>query len=606
MTRRTALVLRLTLTLAALFSAVWCASVLITGGFRFAIFTTEVRSTDPFRPLAFAVAFFCVRVLMFRHESVRNDVRVLTNPVTPSVFRWILVVVVFGLGASLGSAIAAGADQYGYMSQADLWLQGSLLTLQPAAANLTWPDAQWTLSPLGYRPSIHGDGIVPTYSPGLPLLLATFKFIGGQCAMGLVAPLAAALLVGITFSIGREAISETVGAAAAWLVATSPIVLYMMMSPMSDLPAAACWALAAYGCLRGTRIGAALAGLSAGAAILIRPNLVFVALVPAVWLLMHDARARDGFSRLQRAMMFALPVAVASVAIAALNLHLYGSATASGYGGIESLFTTRDIRRNIVNYTLWLVQSQTPLALVGLVALWVPGRGRSLLGGMSLAVAGSYILYESFDAWWYLRFLLPCWPALMLGSSRALSSQSGQSFSRFATIVLLLVGVYGVYYAHSQWAFDRGRGDQRYIKIAQLVAAATEPNSVVITVQHSGSLRYYGGRTTVRYDNLDAHWLDRMIIALKDRGVHPYILLDDTDHEAFTNRFASLNNFGRLNVAKVLEYRDATLTVLYDPLKPVMSADDTQIVRALPGRDHALACSAAVPFSMPDELSIQR
>ena len=279
------------------------------------------------------------------------------------------------------------------------------------------------------------------------------------------------------------------------------------------------------------------------------------------------------FPRVHRAIVFSLPVAAASLVIAGLNQHLYGSATASGYGSIENLFAPRYLRQNIVNYTVWLVQSHTPLAVVGLVALWIPGRamksgrlqmrGRGLVGGMSLAVAGSYVLYESFGEWWYLRFLLPCWPALTLGSSGILASPGGRSFSRIAKIVLLLVGAYGVYYAHGNWAFHLGRGDQRYIRVAQLVAAATEANSVVITLQHSGSLRYYGGRTTVRYDYVHAGWLDRVILSLRDRGVNPYILLDDREHEEFKSRFASQNNFGRLDLAKVFEYRDTTSTVLY-------------------------------------------
>ena len=51
-----------------------------------------------------------------------------------------------------------------------------------------WPDAKWTFTPLGYRPADHPNGddewsIVPTYSPGLPILLAVAKGIGGQCVM---------------------------------------------------------------------------------------------------------------------------------------------------------------------------------------------------------------------------------------------------------------------------------------------------------------------------------------------------------------------------------------------------------------------------------------
>ena len=76
--------------------------------------------------------------------------------------------------------------------------------------------------------------------------MAAAKAIAGHCAMFLVTPLSGALLVWITFAIGRRLDSDALGLAAAWLVATSPAVLAMLVSPMSDVPAAAFWAVAIY------------------------------------------------------------------------------------------------------------------------------------------------------------------------------------------------------------------------------------------------------------------------------------------------------------------------------------------------------------------------
>jgi hypothetical protein len=41
----------------------------------------------------------------------------------------------------------------------------------------------------------------------------------------------------VTFAIGRRLGSPAIGLAAAWLVATSPAFLAMLVSPMSDVPA---------------------------------------------------------------------------------------------------------------------------------------------------------------------------------------------------------------------------------------------------------------------------------------------------------------------------------------------------------------------------------
>ena len=40
----------------------------------------------------------------------------------------------------------------------------------------------------------------------------------------------------------------------------------------------------------------------------------------------------------------------------------------------------------------------------------------------------------------------------------------------------------------------------------KVVAAVTEPRSVVLSSYHSGSLRYYGGRMTLQFTALDAGW----------------------------------------------------------------------------------------------------
>ena len=164
-------------------------------------------------------------------------------------------------GIARNSWTAGGADQYAYVSQADLWLQRDLTVPVPLAATAPWPEAVWTFMPHGFRPAVAGPALVPVTAPGLPLLMAAAKTIAGHCAMFLVTPLTGALLVWMTFVIGRRIDSAGLGLAAAWLVATSPAVLAMLVSPMSDVPAAAFWAIAIYFTLGRTPRSALFAGL---------------------------------------------------------------------------------------------------------------------------------------------------------------------------------------------------------------------------------------------------------------------------------------------------------------------------------------------------------
>ena len=174
-----------------------------------------------------------------------------------------LAAIVVATGLQWNTRVAAGSDAYGYVSQADLWLRGDLHIDQPFGAAVPWPLARWTFTPLGYRPEPDGYRIVPQYSPGLPLLMAGFKLMAGQCAMFWVVPICGGLLVLATYAIGRRLGRPIVGLAAAWIVATSPTQLFMLMAPMSDVPAAAAWAVAVACALGQTPASAGAAGLAA-------------------------------------------------------------------------------------------------------------------------------------------------------------------------------------------------------------------------------------------------------------------------------------------------------------------------------------------------------
>ena len=580
------------LTAVALLAAAVSMWILATGGVRLSLFDVDVRALNPYRPLVVAVVALGLRIAIGGAASLRADVDLLERAFRPRAIAIVLVIVTVLVGLAAGSDVAGGADYYGYISQADLWLKGHSTVAQPAAAAVPWPDGQWTFAPLGYRPSPTGAGIVPTYAAGFPLLLALFKYVGGQCAIGWVVPIATGLLIAATFAIGKKAVSAEVGAAAAWLLATSPAVLFSMMSPMSDIPAAACWALAIYGCLAGSRSGAALGGVAAAMAVLIRPNLVHVGALMALWLAANDATVVSGWRRVTRLSLFAVPFATGCLIVAALNNHLYGSPDSSGYGSLGELFSARFVVPNARNYASWIIETQTPLALLGLLAIVIPlGRwvnlrtaieGRSLLAITSIAVIGTYLFYLNFGEWWYLRFLLPMWPALCVGTASLAARRSSPSYNRGGIALLLVLGAYGLWYARDVGTFHIGRNEHRYVRVAHLVRDTTAPNSVIITLQHSGSVRYYGGRTTLRYEQLDNRWLDRSIAWLHANGFHPYILLDDQEHEPFKEKFASRNVAGHLDVAIVAEYRDRynTSTFLYDPLQPLKVSSVPTVVVA--------------------------
>jgi hypothetical protein len=572
----------------AIFGTLWALAVWIAGGFTIAVAGVTIHSHDPFRPLAIAI----VAATVYLATRGPLNARRLTMPLAV-----LLAVCPAVTGIARNSWTAGGADQYAYVSQADLWLSGDLTVPIPLAATAPWPEALLTFMPHGFRPAVSGPVLVPVTAPGLPLLMAAAKAIAGHCAMFLVTPLSGALLVWITFAIGRRLVSDAVGLAAAWLVATSPAVLAMLVSPMSDVPAAAFWAAAIYFTLGSSARSALMAGVAASAAILIRPNLAPVAAILVMWKFwtaMAGLKAGTTTSNVGapnvvptfRSAIFPMIAGTlpGCLFIAWINNRLYGSPLASGYGSLSALFSLSHVPINLERYGVWLVQSQTPLAVVGVAALLLPlkwiwptrdqRQAAMLLGACAVVVWALYLVYLPFEAWWFLRFLLPAWPPMCLGAAAVVVriAETQRVAGRVAACAILAgVGAHNLYYASTHGAFPSGEGEHRYVSIAKMVEQATDPSAVVFTGQHSGPIRYYAGRTIVRFDLLDAAWLDRAVQWLNSQGRRPYFLLEEWEMTAFQERFARSNALGTIALAPIVDYRAPGVpgrVYLFDPARP--------------------------------------
>jgi hypothetical protein len=527
----------------ALLAAIWTLLVSLSGGFALSLGGLRISSSDITRPLIVTLVAAIAYLATSGLARARADAARVRRALTSHRLAAALSVAVLSVGIANNSWGAGGSDSYSYVSQMDLWLAGNLKVPVTMAGQVPWPNALATFTPFGYSAVANESSITPITGAGLPLLMAAFKTIGGHAAAFLVVPITGALLVWTTFLIGRRVASDLIGISAAWLVATSPTFLMMFKSQMSDVPAAAFWALAAYGMLGTSLRCAALAGLAASAAILIRPNLVPLAAVIAAWACMTAPR---------RATAFAIAVLPGALAVAAINRSLFGSPLTSGYGELTSLFSIGHVPSTLASYTRWLIETQTPIVLLGVFVF----RIAPLLGLMLLAVWALYAAYPSFDYWWSLRFLLPAWPAIFVGTSAAVAWLLDRQprWGRAATIgCVLVLGVYGLTVTAQRHVFTRDEGERRYATIAQLVEANTEPDAMIMASIHAGSLRYYAGRATLRFDLLHEDWLDRAASWLDAHGRHPYVLVEDWEIPAFRKRFVQ-SRLGGLRLAPALVY----------------------------------------------------
>src|SRR5262249_37404979 len=148
-----------------------------------------------------------------------------------------------------------------------------------------------------------------------------------------------------------------------------------------------------------------------------------------------------------------------------------------------------------------------------------------------------------------LRFLLPMWPAMLLAAALLLRrlADFGWPGRAASTAVFLGTLAFCGYTVYDKGVLGFRDGERRYATVARAVASLTDANSIVLAMQHSGSLRYYAGRMTLRYDWLPDNSLDDVLAWWQQHGVHPYILLEPFEFAQFRAKFASASRVGQLD-----------------------------------------------------------
>ena len=470
------------------------------------------------------------------------------------------------IGIHYGTYTAGDSDPYGYVSEADLIARGSLRVEQQFARTMPWPLPEWTFAPLGYRPAPEHGFIVPTYPAGLPIVMALFERARGPAGVFYAVPLLGALAIVATWRLGAALYGEAAGIMSAVLLASSPTFLLQLIQPVSDVPAAAWWALSLALVVRDSPAAAFASGLAASAAILTRPNLVPLAGVLFVFL--------AGRTPMRRLVLFTVGVVPGCLAVAAINAHLYGSAFRSGYAQLHALYAWANAVPNLDRYPRWIVESDTPFMCLALVAAWLGVRNRAaarVLLGFAVVVFVSYLFYIPFgrDDVAYLRFLLPAYPALVVLSVGAAMELAMRFGVRRATLVAAgvcaIVGVVNVRTAAARHVLALRDYESRYVDLGRYVAQATPQNALFVSGLHCGSIRYYSGRLTLRYDLLQPGWLDEAIRTLRSRGYHPYIALEEGEEPDFRQQFEGFSELARLDWPPAAERREPVRVRIYDP-----------------------------------------
>ncbi len=524
----------------------WALIVALTGGFRIESGTFVLSATSVYRPLVPGAVLVVIALAYVEGAFVR---RVAESRI-PRAFAVALALITFGLGIAYGTFVAGGPDPYGYVSQAARWRQGTLISTAPYVAVAPW--ATPAFAPIGYVAGARPGEIVPQYPPGLPMVMAAFQAVGGERAAYYVVPLTGALAVWLTYQLGTALGGSLAGAIAAATLFASPIFLFQLMFPMSDVPVTALWLAAFLLALRDRSWTAATSGAAAALAVLVRPNL---AVLGAVVFVLALSSAVDARARLRRAVIWGLPAMVGPLVVALLQYRFYGSPFKSGYGETSGLFAIGYVWTNIARYGGWLMERQTPYILLGLIAVPLLSRAGAARQAraarwalvFSAVVAASYLLYLPFPDWYFLRFLLPAFPMLLATAATVLVQLGAARKSRtLAAAAAVVVIVTGYCLARADTAFQMRQDQSRY-RAAAVEARSLPQNAIVIGNLHTGSLQYYANLQTVRFEWISPNDYQRTIMFLESLNRPLFVMLDNLELDDFRARYGRVTDLGWLD-----------------------------------------------------------
>ena len=170
-----------------------------------------------------------------------------------------------------------------------------------------------------------------------------------------------------------------------------------------------------------------------------------------------------------------------------------------------------------------------------------------------------YLPYFVFDTWPFLRFLLPAIPLLFILASLVIVCAIERVPVALRTVCLIAICMVGWrwygFKAERFGLFAAVRAEYRYQVVGEYLGRALPANAVVITVIHSGSIRWYGNRATLRWDFIPDGRFDDAVDVLSAHGYELYLLLEDHEEALFREHFGKANIFGRIDWPAAIEYQ---------------------------------------------------
>lgn len=404
-----------------------------------------------------------------------------------------------------------GSDSSGYYNSALLLGRGQIGTTPRIIPGLpvSTPDIPADLYvPLGFR-SETDTHMVPTYAIGLPLMIFIAAcFVGWLSAPAWVAGCHMFFGVIVTYGTARQCgLRPAWSWFASWIMAFSPLFIKMGLQPMTDVPALTWCTAVVFFALKAQKQAywGGLCGFCLGVAVLLRPTNIFISL-PVVVLLVSRPKT----------WLWVVSGAVPCLLFLGLyNYAAYGKALTTGYGDVSDCFSQESVVPTLRHYLSWIPRIFTPLTLLALGLPW-SGANKSTITFIGAWIFPFLIFYSFYlfthENWWYLRYILPSIPAVIIASILVLKriaerfhwelfDPHASQRSKIITVLLIVVtglsNGLGVYRLNALLVKYE---EKNYWLIAEWLNKNVPSNSVIVAMQNSGTLTAYSSFIILRWD----------------------------------------------------------------------------------------------------------
>jgi hypothetical protein len=318
-------------------------------------------------------------------------------------------------------------------------------------------------------------------------------------------------------------------------LALSPLFVYCSFLAWTDTIATAACAGAVWAALRGHRSGwwAAACGVVFALAVLVRPSNLILA--PVLVLLLWNWRSL---------LLMGLAGLPGAVWQAYYYQRMCGSPFVSGYGPIFDIFKWEYLSKSLHNYALHLVPTLPVAAVAVLLLPLLPWRTRprQVLACLlwSLLYVGFYAFYEfTHQTWWFLRFIMPAYPAVILLATLGLESvlgrlREGRAAAVRVVAIAAIVGstlYYQVRMSREHHIMLLKSYQEPYEEMPTWARAHLPANAAILAMQMSSAFFFYTDFPILRWDAMDPPDVAKLSAALRTSGRPLYAVLLGFEYE---------------------------------------------------------------------------